>query len=216
MRARLVYDFIEGRGITDERVLLAMTKIPREAFAPADIAGLTYSMGELPIDMGQTMNDPFIVAYMTEALKLNKDHTVLEVGTGSGYHSAILATLSKSVYSVEIIPSLVESAQETLWGQGHENVFVKVGDGANGWVEKGPFDRILLSVAVDSIPENLLKQLAPGGILVAPVGNRGQYLFRITKSLDGKHLDKELLLPVKFTLMAHETPKESSQGQKVA
>lgn len=216
IRARLVYDFIEGRGISDEGVLWAMTKVPREAFVPEDIINLTYSIKEIPIDMGQTMNDPFIVAYMTEALKVNKNHNVLEIGTGSGYHAAILGLLAKNVYGLEVIPDLADTAQEKLWAQGHENIFVKAADGSQGLPEKGPFDRIILSVAVDEVPQALLEQLAPGGILVAPIGVRGQFLCRLTKSLDGERIEKELLLPVKFVSIRNEAPRENSEDQKVA
>lgn len=215
MRELMVYHQVEGRGIADQAVLDAMREIPREKFVPEDIVNLSYTDSALPLDLGQSISQPYIVGYMAEALKVLPHHKVLEVGTGSGYSSAILSRLSKSVYTIEIIQTLAEEASERLWVNGFENVFVKAGDGHLGWKEKGPFDRIILTAAPDHLSDELIDQLAPEGVIVAPIGNENQFLFRVTKKLNGE-LEKELMIPVKFVQMAYKRQDGHVSEQKVA
>jgi protein-L-isoaspartate(D-aspartate) O-methyltransferase len=155
-------------------VLDAMRKVPRERFVPPDQAARAYDDRALPIGRGQTISQPYIVAYMTEALRVAPDSRVLEIGTGSGYQAAILGELARQVYSIEIVPALAARASTTLKALGFTNVQVHEGDGYAGWPEQAPFDRILVTAAVQTIPQPLIDQLAPGGVLVAPVGSQGQ------------------------------------------
>lgn len=160
------------RGIKDERVLAAMRKVPRHLFVPEFIRHSAYDDMALPIGDDQTISQPYMVAIMTEFLELKGDEKVLEVGTGSGYQAAILAELSKEVYSIERIPSLADEARRRLTELGYENVYVIVGDGTKGLAEKAPFDRIIITAAAPKIPEPLINQLKDGGIIIAPVGER--------------------------------------------
>ena len=173
-RDAMVETQIARRGVTDERVLDAMRKVPRERFVPPDQASRAYDDRALPIGRSQTISQPYIVAYMTEALRLSPGHRVLEIGTGSGYQAAILGELAREVYSIEIVSPLAARASSTLKSLGYTNVQVRDGDGYAGWPEHAPFDRILITAAVQTIPQPLLDQLAPGGLLVAPVGSQGQ------------------------------------------
>jgi len=191
---------IAGRAIRDRRVLDAMRQVPRHLFVPELYRAEAYEDYPLPLSCGQTISQPFIVAYMCEALLLNGDEKVLEIGTGSGYQTAVLSLLAKEVYSIERIAALLEQAQQTLSSLGISNVKLKLADGANGWPEYAPFDAIILSAAPSKVPEPLLKQLADGGRLVAPVGPLGlQTLIRITKH--GAHFETERLLDVAFVPM---------------
>jgi protein-L-isoaspartate(D-aspartate) O-methyltransferase len=177
---------IKPRGVKDERVLEAMMKVPRHLFIEEIQRMSAYEDHPLPIGEGQTISQPFIVALMTEALQLTGKETVLEIGTGSGYQTAILAELSARVYSVERIPSLTGKARKTLDSLGYKNVLVKLSDGTLGWEEYAPYDRILVTAGAPSVPQPLIEQLAPGGILVIPVGsNTMQELIRVTKNEDG-------------------------------
>jgi protein-L-isoaspartate(D-aspartate) O-methyltransferase len=173
-RDAMVEQQIARRGVTDERVLDAMRKVPRERFVPPDQAARSYDDRALPIGRGQTISQPYIVAYMTEALRVAPDHRVLEIGTGSGYQAAILGELAREVYSIEIVSALAARASATLKSLGYAHVQVRDGDGYAGWPEHAPFDRILITAAVQTIPQPLIDQLAPGGVLVAPVGSHGQ------------------------------------------
>lgn len=161
-----------ARGIKNERVLAAMRKVPRHLFVPEFIRHSAYDDMALPIGDDQTISQPYMVAIMTEFLELKGDEKVLEVGTGSGYQAAILAELSKEVYSIERIPSLADEARRRLTELGYENVYVIVGDGTKGLAEKAPFDRIIITAAAPKIPEPLINQLKDGGIIIAPVGER--------------------------------------------
>jgi protein-L-isoaspartate(D-aspartate) O-methyltransferase len=165
---------IARRGVTDPRVLDAMRKVPRERFVPPDQASRAYDDRALPIGRGQTISQPYIVAYMTEALRVSSGDRVLEIGTGSGYQAAILGELAREVYSIEIVSALAARAAATLKSLGYAHVTVRDGDGYAGWPERAPFDRILITAAVQMIPQPLIDQLAPGGVLVAPVGSQGQ------------------------------------------
>lgn len=216
LRDLMIYHQVEGRGIADQSVLEAMRQVPRERFVPEDIRNLSYIDGALPLNMEQSISEPFIVAYMAESLKLHLEHKVLEVGTGSGYNAAILSRLARDIYSVEIIKTLAHEASERLWVNGYENVYVKEGDGYLGWSEKAPFDRIILTAAPSHIPQVLIDQLAIGGIMVAPIGKQNQFLYRITKK-DEKTLEKELLIPVRFVPMSRKSEQDGhSHKQKVA
>jgi len=174
------------RGIKDPRVLEAMRKVPRHLFVQEAHRGSAYEDFPLPIGDGQTISQPFMVALMTEALNLTGEESVLEVGTGSGYQTAVLAELACKVYSVERIPSLAWQARKTLDSLGYKNVLVRLSDGTLGWPEYAPFDRIMVTAGAPSIPEPLVEQLAEGGILVVPVGSSlSQELVQVTRKQDG-------------------------------
>jgi len=177
---------IMPRGIKDQNVLDAMLKVPRHLFVGETQRMSAYEDHPLPIGEGQTISQPYIVALMTEALKLTGNETVLEIGTGSGYQTAILAELAGRVYSIERIPSLTGRARKVIDDLGYKNVLVKLSDGTMGWEEYSPYDRILVTAGAPSVPEPLIDQLANGGILVIPVGSNSlQELVRITKNEDG-------------------------------
>lgn len=194
---------IEGRGVSDPATLAAMREVPRWEFVPGDIRNRAFEDNPLPIGEGQTISQPYIVAYMTEALKLEADDRVLEVGTGSGYQAAILGVIAADVYTIEIVPTLAEDAAETLKRLGYDNVHVRVGDGYQGWPEEAPFDAIIVTCAPDHVPQPLLDQLADGGRLVLPLGGRyPQMLKRYTKR--GDTFEEEDLEPVLFVPMTGE------------
>jgi protein-L-isoaspartate(D-aspartate) O-methyltransferase len=182
LRRRMVEEQIRRRGIRDERVLAAMEEVPRHLFVPPSIRHRAYEDDPLPIGEGQTISQPFIVAEMTAALRLTGAEKVLEIGTGSGYQTAILAKLSRLVVTVERIPSLADSAAVRLREMGYDNVEYVTGDGTLGCPSSAPFDRILSAAASPSIPPPWTDQLVEGGIIVLPVGGRfGQDLMRVTK-----------------------------------
>jgi protein-L-isoaspartate(D-aspartate) O-methyltransferase len=200
-REAMVKNQLMAGGISDPNVLEAMKEVPRHEFVPLAMRPFAYADGPLPIGHGQTISQPFIVAYMTQALELTKDDTVLEVGTGSGYQAAILGKMVKEVYTIEIVPPLAESAKEVLDRLGFKNVHVKEGDGYLGWPEKAPFDAIIVTCAPDHVPEPLVSQLKEGGRLVIPVGEKGgiQQLVVLRKK-DGKILQQNKL-DVRFVPM---------------
>lgn len=190
-----------AKGIKDKKVLDAIAAIPRHAFVGREVRVASYEDGALPIGQGQTISQPYIVAYMTESLGLKPQDRVLEIGTGSGYQAAVLARLVKDVYSIEIIPELAERAKQTFANLHIENVHVKTGDGYQGWTEEAPFDAVIITAAPPEIPEKLIEQLKPGGKLIVPVGKDAemQWLVRLTKEETG--VKKETLLPVRFVPM---------------
>lgn len=191
---------IAARGIRDRRVLDAMRQVPRHFFVPTSYSPEAYSDYPLPIGSGQTISQPFIVAYMVEALSLNGTERVLEIGTGSGYQTAILARLVSRVFSIERIAVLLEKARATLASLGVENTELRLGDGFSGWIEEAPFDAIVLSAAPRDIPQTLLAQMKDGGRLVGPFGGFGaQTLVRVARR--GAHFDTEVLLDVAFVPM---------------
>jgi protein-L-isoaspartate(D-aspartate) O-methyltransferase len=198
--AMVKYQLAAG-GISDPQVLQAMAEVPRHEFVPLAMRSFAYADGPLPIGHGQTISQPFIVAYMTQALELTKDDTVLEIGTGSGYQAAILAKLAKEVYTIEIVPQLAQSSKELLERLSFENVHVRLGDGYLGWPEKAPFDAIIVTCAPDHVPQPLVDQLKEGGRMLIPVGGQGtiQQLVLLTKR-DGKIL-RENKLDVRFVPM---------------
>ncbi|MDT8367248.1 MAG: protein-L-isoaspartate(D-aspartate) O-methyltransferase [bacterium] len=192
-REKMVEKDIIPRGIKDEGVLDAMRKVPRHLFVEGHQRMSAYEDHPLPIGEGQTISQPYIVAAMTEALKLSGTETVLEIGTGSGYQTAILAELAAKVYSVERVPSLTGKARKVLDSLGCGNVLVKLSDGTLGWDEYAPYDRILVTAGAPWVPAPLTGQLKPGGILVIPVGSNSlQELTRVTKGEDGTLREERL------------------------
>jgi protein-L-isoaspartate(D-aspartate) O-methyltransferase len=191
-RAMIERDLV-SRGIRDRRVLEAMGSIERELFVPEKLSSRAYEDRPLPIGEGQTISQPYMVAFMTELLNLAGTERLLEIGTGSGYQTAVLGKLATAVYSIEIIPKLSQRAQVLLNRLGFDNVHLKVGDGFFGWEEQGPFDAILVTAAAQKIPEPLWRQLREGGRLIMPLGaeKQGQALVRVTK-VDGKQVVEEL------------------------
>jgi len=183
LRNKMVDTQIKGRGISDASVLEAMRKVPRHLFVTPEYTDDAYGDFPLPINQGQTISQPYIVAYMTEIVKPSKEKKALEIGTGSGYQAAILAETTHTVYTIELIPELAQEAAAILKKLDYRNVFVRAGDGYNGWPEHAPFDIIVVTAAADKIPEPLIDQLADGGRLVIPVGRPGatQELKLVTK-----------------------------------
>jgi len=198
-REAMVADQIESRGVRDPLVLAAMREVPRHMFMPADMSGMAYEDYPLPIGWNQTISQPFIVAYMTQALRLSGGETVLEIGCGSGYQAAVLSRIAGKVFTVERIPELARKAKETFQKLGITNIEVRIGDGTLGWEERGPFDAILATASGPQIPAPLSEQLGMQGTLVMPVGNlrSGQQIVRQTRlSREGFRTDN--LLAVAF------------------
>jgi protein-L-isoaspartate(D-aspartate) O-methyltransferase len=197
-RRTMVEEQLRSRGILDERVLAAMQAVPRERFVPPHLVARAYDDGPLPIGEGQTISQPYIVAYMAEALRIAPGHRVLEIGTGSGYHAAVLGQLAREVYTIEIVPSLARAAGALLKDLGYANVRVRDGDGYAGWPEEAPFDRILVTAAPEQVPQPLIDQLAPGGLMVIPVGRQGQtqWMTILEKREDG--VTRQETIPVQF------------------
>jgi protein-L-isoaspartate(D-aspartate) O-methyltransferase len=195
----MIKNQLKTRGITDLAVLNAMAEVPRHKFVPGSLKSSAYEDRPLPIGYQQTISQPYIVAYMTEILQPAAEHSVLEVGTGSGYQAAILSKLVKEVHSIEIVKELAESARQRLRTLGYNNVFVKTGNGYAGWTEHAPYDRIIITAAPPEIPEALIDQLASGGLLVGPVGVANQRIVIITRT--GTGLSEKHTLPVRFVPM---------------
>jgi protein-L-isoaspartate(D-aspartate) O-methyltransferase len=197
-RARMVARQLETRGIRDAATLAAMGNVPRHEFVPAARRGQAYADGPLPIGYGQTISQPYIVAYMTELLRLEPGMRVLEIGTGSGYQAAVLGELLEEVYTIEIVRELARWGEENLRRTGYEHVRVKQGDGYFGWEAFAPFDAIVVTAAADHVPPPLVAQLRDGGRMVIPVGSpfRTQMLMLVTR--EGDDVRTENLLPVRF------------------
>ena len=189
---------LRRRGIGDQAVLRAMDQVPREHFVEARFAGSAYADRALPIACGQTISQPYVVAYMTEQLRVQPHHRVLEVGTGSGYQAAVLSRLARSVVSLERYRTLADSARSRLKTLGYDNVEVLLADGFAGEPFRAPYDRIIVTAAAESVPEKLVEQLADDGIMLLPLGPHGgpQEIVRLTKTKDG--LARETMLPVRF------------------
>ncbi len=194
-----------ARDITDPLVLNAMRRVPRDRFVPPDQRQWAYEDRPLPIGFRQTISQPYIVAYMSQALRLTPEAKVLEVGTGSGYQAAVLAELAATVYTIEIVPQLADRARDTLAELGYDNVHVRQGDGYAGWPEQAPFDAIMVTAAPDHIPQPLIDQLGLGGRLIIPVGQDRQTLTILTRTEDG--VEEEPDLPVLFVPMTGEAER---------
>lgn len=202
-RAVMVRDQLMSRGIKDERVLTAMLKVERHRFVPSAYRNQAYEDYPLPVGEGQTISQPYIVAFMTEALNLKKEDKVLEIGTGSGYQAAILGEICDSVFTIEIFQSLALSAMKTLDELGYSNVYVKIGDGYKGWAEHAPYDAVIVTCAPADIPEMLEEQLAEGGRMIIPVGSDYTQNLYLLEKKAGK-LQKKSVLPVRFVPMINE------------
>jgi protein-L-isoaspartate(D-aspartate) O-methyltransferase len=199
-RMAMVDDQLRARGIRDPRVLDAMSRVPRHLFVPEGERDEAYADHPLPIGHGQTISQPYIVAFMSEALKLEATHRVLEIGTGSGYQAAVLAELAGEVYTIEIIGELAERAEKTLREAGYRNVTVRSGNGYLGWPEHAPYDRIMVTAAPDQVPPALIEQLKVGGLMAIPVGESGFQELRILKRTESG-LETLDTLPVRFVPM---------------
>jgi protein-L-isoaspartate(D-aspartate) O-methyltransferase len=204
-RKKMVKSQIAARGVKDKKVIEAMETVPRHLFVPEELRGFSYHDAPFPIGLGQTISQPYIVALMTEMLELDSDDNVLEIGTGSGYQAAVLATIVQKVYTIEIIDELGIQARERLKRLGYHNVDVKIADGSLGWPDKSPFDAIIVTAAAGEIPSALIQQLKCGGRLVIPVDNSyfGQDLLIVEKDDEGG-TDIKKTIPVRFVPLVKE------------
>jgi protein-L-isoaspartate(D-aspartate) O-methyltransferase len=201
----MVRDQIRGRNVDDPGVLAAMSVIPRHLFVPERYRDRSYADYPLPIGLGQTISQPYIVAFMTELLQLEPEDKVFELGTGSGYQAAVASKVAGSVYTVEIYEDLAESAQKRLEALGFTNVHARHGDGYFGWEDEAPFDAIIVTAAADHIPPPLIKQLKPGGRLIIPLGSPFsiQQLVLVTKDLTGKIKERPIIAVRFVPLLGH-------------
>lgn len=200
-RQRMVREQIEARDVTDPQVLAAMRKVPRHLFMHPSLAARAYDDSPLPIEAGQTISQPYIVAFMTEQLRPRKEHVALEIGTGSGYQAAVLSLLVSRVYSIELVPELARSAAERLKRLGYNNVEVRQGDGYQGWPEHAPYDLIIVTAAPEAIPGALVEQLKPGGRMVIPTGKMGSQELRVVDKDKEGRIKVRSVLPVSFVPM---------------
>lgn len=200
VRERMVQEQLRSRGVKDERVLWAMSRVPREEFVPQNLRAASYGDGPLPIGYDQTISQPYIVAFMTEQLRVTPNDRVLEIGTGSGYQAAILAELGTEVYSIELIEPLAKGAEATLQRLGYKNINIKIGDGYRGWPEQAPFDAIIVTCAPDHVPKPLVEQLKEGGRMIIPVGGYGAQELYLLEKANGQ-LRQGAVLPVRFVPM---------------
>ncbi|HEX6463972.1 MAG TPA: protein-L-isoaspartate(D-aspartate) O-methyltransferase [Vicinamibacterales bacterium] len=198
-RQRMIADQLRSRDVRDERVLGAISRVERHRFIPEDARSEAYEDHPVPIGHGQTISQPYIVGFMTQALDVGSRHRVLEIGTGCGYQTAVLAELARDVFSIEVVPELAANARVTLTELGYHNVHIRVGDGYDGWPEEPPFDRILGAAAPPAIPPILVDQLADDGILVLPVGDWHQEI-KVIQKRAGQVLSRDVL-PVRFVPM---------------
>lgn len=199
---------LRDQGVTDPTVLKAIETTPRDLFTPDLFKERSWEDSALPIACGQTISQPYIVAYMTEQLRVKPQHRVLEVGTGSGYQAAVLSRLVREVVSIERFRTLADVARKRLTALGYDNVEVLVGDGMQGWPERAPFDRIIVTAAAEEIPQALTEQLADGGVMLLPLGPQAgtQHIVRVTKS--GETLQEERLIAVRFVPLLPGTARE--------
>ncbi|MFH0965966.1 MAG: protein-L-isoaspartate(D-aspartate) O-methyltransferase [Planctomycetota bacterium] len=199
-RLRMVASQIESRDVSDEKVLEAMRAVPRHLFVPAREQRSAYGDHPLPIGYGQTISQPYIVAFMTKFLNLTAEKKALEIGTGSGYQAAVLSELTPHVFTIEIVPELAETARKRLADLGYSSIHTSIADGYNGWLEEAPFDAIIVTAAATHVPPPLLRQLAPGGVIIIPVGGvySAQNLIVVTKNEDGTLGPMRSVLPVRF------------------
>jgi protein-L-isoaspartate(D-aspartate) O-methyltransferase len=198
---------LRNQGVRDVRVLEAVERIPRELFVPESLALDAYADQAMPIACGQTISQPFVVAFMTDRLQVSERMKLLEIGTGSGYQTAILSLLCRRVYTIERHRSLLAGAQARFDHLGLTNITTMLGDGFKGWPAQAPFDRIVVTAAASELPETLLEQLAEGGIMIIPVERqRGQELLRVTKDTKGNRIEK--LLDVRFVPLVEGMPRD--------
>lgn len=205
-RRKMVKEQIEKRGVTDSAVIQAMSKLPRHLFVPERFIDDAYEDGPLSIGEGQTISQPYVVASMTSHLHLNNESRVLEIGTGSGYQTALLAEIAKAVYTIERIAELIPRAKRLFELLGYDNIFTKHADGSNGWTEEAPFDAIIVTAAAKNIPEILTLQLKADGIMIIPLDRDAidkQELVKVKKSADG--IEQETLYPVRFVPLLSDT-----------
>jgi protein-L-isoaspartate(D-aspartate) O-methyltransferase len=214
-RSRMVDWQIEARAVKDPNVLSAMRTVPRHVFVRPTEQRSAYTDNPLPIGYEQTISQPYIVAFMTETLKLTRNSKVLEIGTGSGYQAAVCAEIAREVYTIEIVEELAKSAKKRLKELGYRNVFVKAGDGYYGWPEHAPFDAIIGTAAAGRIPEPLIEQLKPGGRMILPCETPGgfQYLVLLTKDKEG-NISRKNVMPVRFVPMTGEVQKPEEESKK--
>jgi protein-L-isoaspartate(D-aspartate) O-methyltransferase len=198
-RAAMVRDQLRGRDVVDRRVLDAMSRVPRHLFVPESLRADAYRDFPLPIGYEQTISQPYIVGFMSQALEVELHHRVLEIGTGSGYQAAILAELAQEVYTIEIVRPLADRARSTFEELGYKNVWVKTGNGYLGWPEHAPYDRVMVTAAPDAVPRPLVEQLRVGGLMAIPVGTVDQELRILRKT--GTGLETLRTLPVRFVPM---------------
>jgi protein-L-isoaspartate(D-aspartate) O-methyltransferase len=203
---------LRGQGITDTGVLSAIESVPREDFLPESLRDRAYDNIALPIGFDQTISQPLIVAFMTERLQVERRHRVLEIGTGSGYQTAILARFCRRIYTVERHRGMTREAEARFKALRIENVVTRVGDGGKGWPEQAPFDRIIVTAAAPELPRALVEQLRPGGVMLAPVGRDGgdQEIVRIERAADG--LKQESLMAVRFVPLVPGMPEYNFGG----
>ena len=209
-RRRMVDEQLRARDIRSARVLDAMRTVPRHLFVPEPQRAEAYSDSPLPIGHDQTISQPYIVAFMTQALDVAPGHRVLEVGTGSGYQAAVLGALAKDVYTIEIVPPLAERARETLSALGYRNIQVRTGNGYLGWPEHAPYDRIIVTAAPDEVPPALLQQLKIGGLMAIPVGTVTQELRILRRTVTGT--ETLSTLPVRFVPMTNKPKEQAARG----
>ena len=200
LRNRMVKNQIEARGITDEKLLQAFRNVERHRFVPAEYTAYAYNDSPLPIEEGQTISQPYIVAFMTDILELKPGDKVLEIGTGSGYQAAILAEICDSVFTIEIFERLGIRAQKLFDELEYNNIFTRIGDGYKGWPEHAPFDAIVVTASPEKIPEPLKEQLAEGGRMIVPVGKDPVQQLVLLRKRKGK-IREERILPVRFVPM---------------
>ncbi|WP_028866143.1 protein-L-isoaspartate(D-aspartate) O-methyltransferase [Psychromonas aquimarina] len=200
LRELMVVQQIAARGISSKPVLQAMNTVPRHLFVSERLLSEAYGDFPLPIGLNQTISQPYIVALMTEQLQLQAHHKVLEIGTGCGYQTAVLAEIVDQVYTIEIVPELAERARQTLQLLNYHNIHSRCGDGLNDWSEQAPFDRIIVTAAPDILPQALIEQLSIGGHMVIPVGSLQQVLYRITRRPENQ-IETQVLSQVRFVAM---------------
>ena len=200
LRKLMVERQLKGRDIQDPKVLKAMASVPRHRFVPEDLQGMAYNDNPLPIGHGQTISQPYIVAFMSQVLDVQSGQKILEIGTGSGYQAAVLAEMGASVFSIEIVPELGKKAMETLKELGYGDVSVKIGDGYQGWAEHAPFDAIIVTCAPTRVPEPLKEQLAEGGKMVIPVGEQFFQQLVLLSKQNGR-IKQQTVLDVRFVPM---------------
>ena len=199
----MIDDQLRRRGIGDQRVLQVMARIPRENFVPQSLTEAAYEDRALDIGLGQTISQPYIVAYMTEKLNLQPDHRVLEIGTGSGYQTAVLASLCAEVYTLEHLAILSQRTQSTLARLGIENVEYRIDDGSVGWPERAPFDRIMVTAGAPAIPRPLVEQLRDGGRMIVPVGDRKLQQLLVIEKREGRFIEYPLIACRFVKLIGH-------------